>query len=34
MISYNMINTASNLIKLYGNDKYDIIYYVQYDKLF
>ena len=28
MISYKMINTALNLIKLYGNDKYDIMYYI------
>ena len=34
MISYNMINTALNLIKLYGNDKYDTIYHIQYNELF
>ena len=34
MILYNMINTALNLIKLCENDKYDIMYYTEYNKLF
>ena len=34
MILYNMINTALNLIKLYEIDKYGIMYYKRYSKLF
>ena len=34
MISYNMVNTALNVTKLWENDKYGIMYYIEYNRLF